>query len=72
MKEFLINTYDVSTDSKAIYKVKSDNLNTAKDVFKRHCIPLFCDDFDWDSMVTMFSECDINIDIVEVNNIIEL
>lgn len=72
MKEFLFNTYDIGANSKAVYKIKSDNLNTAKDVFKCHCIPLFCDDFDWDSMIRMFSDCDITIDIIEVDNIVEL
>lgn len=72
MKEFLFDTYDISSDSKNTYRIKAENLAVAKETFKSHCIPLFCDDYDWDSMIRMFSDCDITIDIIEVENIIDL
>lgn len=72
MKEFLFDTYDISSDSKNTYRIKAENLAIAKDTFKRHCIPLFCNDFDWDSMVRLFFDSDITIDIIEIDDIIDL
>ena len=72
MKKYLIRTYDLGTDNTKLYEVNAYNLEDAKNVFKGKCIPLFAEAFTWDDMTRMFSDCDITIDIIDVDNIIKL
>lgn len=72
MKEFLFKTYDLGADKTVTYKIKADNIEDAQNMFKCKCIPLFCDDFKWTDMVHMFMDCDITIDVIEVDKIIDL
>ena len=72
MKDYLFRIWDLGSDETSIYTVQACNDNEAKLKFMKACIPLCYNLFDYDTMVTMFCNENIEIIMIPLEEIIKL
>lgn len=72
MKIFLFRVWDINTDETAFYQIDANNTCEAQEKFVEHFLPLLHKNFDYESMVRMFGDNDVDIMLINIEEIIKL
>ena len=72
MKEFLFRIWDLGSDETSIYTVQANSTDEAKFKFMQACIPLCYSLFDYDTMVSMFCNENVEIIMIPLEEVIKL
>lgn len=72
MKEFIFRIWDLGSDETSIYRIQACDTEEAKIKFMQACIPLCYKLFDYDAMVSMFCNENIEIIMIPLEEVIKL
>lgn len=72
MKTFLFRVWDINTDEATLYQIDANNTCEAQEKFIKHFLLLLHKNFDYESMVRMFGENDVDIMLINIEKIIKL
>ncbi len=72
MKEFIFTVENLVNGNCDYYKIKAENIEDAKNLFMKACVPLFHEMFDWYDFTSFVEHCDVQIAIMNLEDVIEL
>lgn len=72
MKEFIFTVEHLIEGDSNYYKINANDIEEAKNLFMKACVPLFHEMFDWYDFTSFIEHCDVQITIMNLEDVIEL